>query len=129
MAQKILFIEDEADHIEMVKMRLEACGFEFISAKDGEEGLKKAASEKPDLVLLDIVIPKIDGFEVCRRLKSQPATRNTPVLVITASGLKDLEEKCLDIGADDIVRKPYNSSDLVSKIRGLLAKKGLKKDG
>lgn len=129
MAQKILFIEDEPDHIEMVRMRLEASGFEFVSAKDGEEGLKKVASEKPDLILLDIVIPKIDGFEVCRRLKARPATRNTPVLVITASGLKDLDEKCLALGADDIVRKPYNSSDLVSKIKDLLSKKGVKKDG
>ena len=115
--KKILFIEDEFDQIRMLKIRLEASGFEFISAMDGEEGLWKAQREKPDLILLDIVIPKLDGYEVCKRLKQSPDTKNIPIIILSASGLKDVEESCLTIGADDFVRKPYNSEGLVSKIK------------
>jgi CheY-like chemotaxis protein len=116
-SKKILFIEDEPDQIMVVKIRLEADGFEFISATNGEDGLKEAQSEKPDLILLDIIMPKMDGYEVCKRLKADPKTKAIPVIVITAVATKDLEQKCVGVGADDLIRKPYESADLVAKIK------------
>lgn len=119
LKKKILFIEDEPDHIMMIRARLEASGFDFISAVDGEEGVKKIRREKPDLILLDIVMPKMDGYQVCKEIKKDKATAHIPILIITASGVKDLEEKCLQAGASEIIKKPFESEDLVSKIRAL----------
>ena len=118
--KKILFIEDEVDQIEMVRMRLEMSGFEFISAIDGQEGLKKVKEEKPDLILLDIIIPKMDGYQVCAYLKDNPQTKDIPVIMITAAGEKNIETKCRACGADDIIFKPYESKELVKKIITLI---------
>lgn len=122
MGKKILFIEDEPDQIMMIKMRLEANNYEFVSAPDGEEGLKKAFEIKPDLVLLDLVMPKMDGYEVCRRLKKDPETSNIPILLITASGARDIEEKCIEAGANACIKKPCESKELLAKIKKLLNK-------
>ena len=123
MTKKILFIEDEPDQIEVVRMRLETYGYDFISALDGQEGLKKAKEEKPDLILLDIVMPGMDGYQVCVYLKDDPQTKDIPVLMITAAGERGIEEKCRSCGADDVIAKPYESQVLVSKIKALLEKK------
>ena len=104
----------------MVEMRLKANGFEVISAKDGEEGISKAHEEHPDLILLDIIIPKMDGYEVCKHLKADSDTKDIPVIIMTASGAKGLEDKCLGLGVNDIVRKPYNATDLFAKIKSIL---------
>jgi CheY-like chemotaxis protein len=114
--KKILFIEDEEDQIMMVKTRLEACGYAVVTAVDGEEGIKKTHEEKPDLILLDIVMPKVNGYEVCDRLKKDPRTRGIPIIVVTASGVKNLEEKCLALGVEEIIRKPYESAYLAERI-------------
>lgn len=118
--KRILFIEDEPDQVMMVTMRLEANNWEVMSAMDGEEGLKKVKEKKPDLILLDLVMPKLDGAQVCRRLKEDPTTKKIPIIVMTASGVKNLEKKCLALGAEDIIRKPYDSLDLVAKVKALL---------
>ncbi|MDD5432513.1 MAG: response regulator [Candidatus Omnitrophica bacterium] len=123
MSKKILLIEDEMDQITMVSVRLKANGFKVVFAMDGEEGLKKAAEEKPDLILLDLIIPKIDGFEVSKRLKSEDSTKNIPIIAITAAGIKDIEQKCRVAGMDDFIAKPYDSMELVSKIKSFLEKK------
>lgn len=116
MAKKrILLVEDEPDYIMMIKMRLEASGYEVTSAIDGEEGLKKAR-EKPDLVLLDIVMPKVDGLSLCKTLKDNPKTKEIPIIIITASGVMDLAEKCIDAGADDHIIKTCESKELLDKI-------------
>ena len=120
MKKKILFIEDEPEQIMMVSLRLEAHDYKIISAGNGEEGLKKAEKENPNLILLDLVMPKMDGAEVCRRLKENPRTKDIPVIIITASGVKNLEQKCLALGAKDIIRKPFESADLVNKVKALL---------
>lgn len=120
MYKKILFIEDELDQIMMVKMRLEASGYKVVSAADGDEGLKKVHRERPDLILLDIIMPKIDGYEVCKRLKQDPDTRNIPIIGITASGARGTEEKCRALGADDFIKKPFESADLITKIKALI---------
>lgn len=122
--KKILLIEDEPYQVMMVKFRLEANNFDFISACNGEEGLKKAYEEKPDLILLDLFMPIIDGYEVCRRLRQNPQTKNIPVIFFTASAGKDIKEKYPDYGADDYIIKPFESEELVAKIKALLKEKG-----
>lgn len=121
--KKVLFIEDEQGQINVIKLRLEGSGFDFVSASDGEEGLKKIVEEKPDVILLDLIMPKMDGYEVCLRAKENPATRSIPILIITASGAKDLEEKCLEAGAKGVIMKPYDSKELVNLIRSLADEK------
>ena len=118
--KKVIFIEDEPDMIMMVKIRLEALDYEVISANDGEEGLKKIREQKPDLVLLDLLLPKLDGFQVCKFLKDDSKTKDIPVIIITASGRKDIEEKCILAGADCCIRKPFDSQDLVAKVKELI---------
>jgi CheY-like chemotaxis protein len=120
--ERILIIEDELDQILMMKMRLEANGYEVFKALDGEDGLEKAREVKPDLIILDLILPKIDGNEVCRRLKENPETKKIPVIIITAYGLSNLKEQCFAHGADDCMRKPYISEELLAKIKSNLAK-------
>lgn len=118
--KKILFIEDEPDQIMMISLRLKKNGFEVITSMDGEEGLKKAAAEKPDLILLDVIMPGMDGFEVARRLRKDPVTKHIPIISTTAAGIDDVERQCLEAGANDCVRKPYDSTDLLTKINRLI---------
>lgn len=120
--KRILFIEDEPDQVMMISLRLEKNGYEVISAMDGEEGFKMAIREKPSLILVDVVMPGIDGFEVCRRLRKDPATKHIPIISTTAAGMDDVERQCITAGADDCVRKPYDSADLLRKIHRLLEK-------
>ena len=120
--KKILFIEDEQDQIRMISLRLEKNGYEVIASLDGEEGLKMAVEEKPDLILVDVIMPGIDGFEVCRRLRKDPVTKRIPIISTTAAGMDDVEHQCITAGADGCVRKPYDSEDLLMKIHRLLEK-------
>lgn len=120
MPKKILLIEDEADQIKVLKKCLEASGYEFISAIDGTQGIKKTLQEKPDLILTDVIMPNMDGFELCRRLKQTPQTKNIPIIILTAIGIKNLEDKARACGADMAVRKPYESKELIALIKTLL---------
>lgn len=121
--KKILHIEDEPEEVLLVKEYLEKGGYEFISAKDGEEGLKKAREEKPDLIFLDIFLPKVNGFEVCRQLRQSPETKNIPIVVITGSGVEYIEDQCKNAGADGCIIKPFELSGLVAKIKKVLGEK------
>jgi len=118
--KKILYIEDEADQVAMVKMRLESAGYKFISASDGETGLSKVRKEKPDLVLLDILLPKMQGDQVCSKIRENPETINTPILIVTAVGAEGLKDRCLVCGADNWIAKPYDSADLLNKIKNTI---------
>ena len=118
--KKILFIEDEPQQIMMVGMRLEANGYEVVSAMDGEDGLNKAYKERPDLILLDLIMPKLDGFTVCERLKKDPETRGIPIIVITAMEDKEVLERCRALGADDLIGKPFESKDLIRRIKSMV---------
>jgi len=120
MSKKILLIEDELDHILVIKIRLQTIGHEVIEAIDGEEGFKKAKTEKPDLIILDIMMPSLDGFGVCRLMKADPATKDIKILILTALGIKDLAEKCHEAGADDLLQKPWEAKELERKIAALL---------
>lgn len=114
--KKILFIEDEIDYITMLKTRLEAFGYTFLYATDGEEGFKKACDEKPDLILLDLVMPKMNGYEVCCSLKQNDEMKKIPIIIITTSGAKKLEQKCIELGVEEIMHKPCDSSYLMERI-------------
>jgi CheY-like chemotaxis protein len=114
--KKILFVEDEVDHIAMLQTRLEASGYQFLSATDGEAGLKIALKEKPDLILLDIIMPKMNGYEMCYALKNNDEMKDTPIIVVTASGAKKLEQKCIESGVKEVIHKPYDSSYLLERI-------------
>ena len=118
--KKILFIEDEPDQVLMVRLRLEKSGYYVITAMDGVAGLKKALQEKPDLILLDVIMPGIDGLEVCRRLRAESTMEKVPVIVTTAAGSDDIEHACATAGADDCIRKPYEASGLIDKVRRLI---------
>lgn len=118
--KKILFVEDEPDQVIMIKTRLEANGYEVITANDGLTGLQYAEDKRPDLILLDIVLPGLDGVEVCKRLKANEKTKHIPVIAITASGEKALEERCSEAGCVDVIRKPYDSKELLKNIERYL---------
>lgn len=118
--KKILYVEDEQDEVLMIKTRIEGHGYEFISAADGEEGLEKVRAEKPDLILLDLIMPNMNGYEMCCHLKDDSQMKDIPIIIITASGAKDLEKECVALGIDDILHKPYDSSHLLEKIASYL---------
>lgn len=122
MAKKILFIEDEPDQRTIIEVRLRAAGYDVITAGDGEEGLAKTRLARPDLILLDIVIPKHDGFEVCAILKGDPETKKIPIIMLTAYGADRVEEKSFAAGADDCISKPYEPQELLQKIKSFLEK-------
>ena len=117
MSQKILVIEDEEGIVHLLKLYLRDAGYEVIAAHDGADGLALHAREHPDLVILDIMLPAIDGFEVCRRIRSWS---KTPILMLTARG--DLEDRVsgLDLGADDYLVKPFSPRELLSRVRAIL---------
>jgi two-component system alkaline phosphatase synthesis response regulator PhoP len=115
---KILIVEDEADMARGLEFNLEARGFEVVVARDGDEGCRAAIAERPDLVLLDVMLPKRDGYEVCRALrKAKPAL---PILMLTAKGQEDDVVLGLKLGADDYVKKPFGVAELVARIETLL---------
>lgn len=117
MAKKILIVDDEKDLVEMLKMRLEANDYEIITAYNGEEGLEKAELCRPDLILLDIMMPGISGFEVLRRLKDNAWAKDIPVIMLTAKGDTNSIFKAEDMSVKDYIMKPYNSKVLLETIR------------
>lgn len=121
----VLIVDDDRDLVRFLELVLTREGYEVHAAFDGREALRKVAADPPDLVLLDIVMPKVDGFEVCRRLKQDPATRLIPVVMITALGELDDKIKAIDAGADDFLHKPCEKIELLARVRSLLRVKHL----
>lgn len=122
MTKKILIMDDEPDVRKMVTGRLKKAGYDVIEAANGERGLEMLLSEKPDMVLLDLAMPGLDGAAVCRRIKADNATKNIPVMLFTASIIKPISESAKEMGADDYIAKPFDSKELLEKIRILLSK-------
>lgn len=120
--KKILYIEDEIEEVKLVQEFLEKNGYEFISAEDGEEGLKKVREEKPDLIFLDLFLPKVSGLKVCSQLKQSPETKDIPVIVITGSGVEYIEDQCKNAGASGCIRKPYKLPVLIETIKATFKK-------
>jgi CheY-like chemotaxis protein len=118
---KLLYVEDNDDNVYMLKMRLELLDeFEVLVAEDGEKGVAAAAAEKPDLILMDLEMPGVDGWEATRRLKNNPETRGIPVIALSAHALAGSREKALAAGCDEFDTKPVEFERLLGKIRDLL---------
>ena len=116
---KILLIEDNEMNRDMLSRRLQKQGYEIVLAVDGEEGLAKAQTEAPALILMDMSLPGIDGWEATRRLKAAPQTQTIPVIALTAHAMSDDREKALAAGCDDFDTKPVDISRLLEKIEAL----------
>lgn len=120
---RILYVEDNEDNIYVVKNRFARVGFTVLVATDGEQGVAMAAAEKPDLILMDLRLPVLDGWEATKRIKEQPETRHIPVIALTAHAMTGDREKALAAGCDDFDTKPVEMPRLLEKVRALLPKK------
>ncbi len=126
MAQKILVIEDEEGIIHLLNLYLRDAGYTVVAARDGADGLAMHAREHPDLVILDIMLPALDGFEVCRRMRTWS---KTPILMLTARGDEDDRIQGLELGADDYLVKPFSPRELVSRVRAILRRTNGSEEG
>ena len=120
MSRKILIVEDNEDSRELVAKVLKNKGYVIIEAVDGEEAIQKVISEKPDLVLLDISIPKVDGYEVAKRLKSRDDVKDIPIVAVTAHAMKGDREKVIASGFEGYISKPVNVRELPDQVRSYL---------
>ncbi len=118
---KVLIVDDNIDTVELLRKRLRAEGYETAEAYDGEECLSRVVECNPDVIILDVMMPKMNGYEVCRRLKSDENTKYIPILMLTAKGEVEDKVKGLDVGADDYLAKPFDYKELSARIRSLLA--------
>ena len=122
MAKKILLVDDEPELVEMVKTRLKANNYEVITASDGQEGLDKAKREKPDLIILDIMLPRMDGYKVCGLLKADTRHNKIPIIMFTARAHESDKKLGKELGADAYITKPFESVELLGKINELLGR-------
>lgn len=120
MKPVILFVDDEADLVALLRYNLERAGFDVLTAPDGEEALLVVAERQVDLVLLDWMMPHMSGIEVCRQLRRKPATRNMPIVILTARAEEADRIRGLDTGADDYISKPFSTDELIARIRAVL---------
>ena len=117
---KILVVDDEIYIVHILDFSLGMEGYEVVTALDGEQALEKLKVEKPDLIVLDIMMPKLDGYEVCKAIKSDPETRQIPVILLSAKGRNVDQKMGFDVGADDYITKPFSPRKLVERINQLL---------
>lgn len=120
-AKKILVIDDEKDLITLISARLKGHGFEVVSALEGPTGIRKAIVDRPDLIILDLMMPEMDGYEVARRLAGDPVTSTIPVIVLTAAVGPDLGQKVSEVKAADYLTKPFKADELLEKIKRTLS--------
>jgi len=119
---KILLIDDEQELVFVTQMSLEAHGYKIITAYDGEAGLSSAQNNLPDLILLDVMMPKMNGYEVCQKLKADDKTRHIPVIILSAKTQDEDMANGKNAGCDDYITKPFELPDLMQKIEGFLVK-------
>jgi two-component system alkaline phosphatase synthesis response regulator PhoP len=117
---KILVVDDEIYIVHILDFSLGMEGYEVVTALDGEQALEKARTEKPDLIVLDIMMPKLDGYETCKRLKADAETQDVPVILLSAKG-RNIDQKVgFEVGADDYITKPFSPRKLVERINAIL---------
>jgi DNA-binding response OmpR family regulator len=119
---KVLVIDDDPVIVELLRVNFEIEGFDVVSAEDGREGLERARTDSPDLVLSDIMMPRLDGLQLVSRLKEDPRTRALPVILLSAKAQNAEVQQGLDLGADDYVTKPFDPLELVDRVNAVLAK-------
>jgi CheY-like chemotaxis protein len=125
---RILVADDDPKNVDLLEAYLENTGYEVRTASDGEETLRVVGSWQPDLILLDIMMPRISGFEVCKRLRSNPATHDIAVLMVTALDQPSDIDRAVDAGTDDFVTRPIGKADLLRRVRSLLSSRGQRRD-
>jgi two-component system cell cycle response regulator DivK len=120
MSKRILVVEDQMDSLQIVRDLLSVNGYEMTEAQNGEEALAAVAKERPDLILMDIQLPIMDGYEATRRIKADPSLKSIPIIAVTSYALSGDEEKARAAGCNDFVPKPYRPRQLLAKIRQYL---------
>lgn len=120
MAKKILIVEDYPDTSQMIADILDGEKYEFVFAADGAAGVEKAIAEKPDLILLDIMMPQVGGYEACKKIKANPATKDIPVIFLSVLRNEAEQKKGLAVGADAFITKPFDPEQLLKVIKDLL---------
>ncbi len=118
--KRVLLAEDHPGTIEVMQTELEVLGYEVLVAQDGQEAVEKAATESPDLIVMDIIMPKLDGFQATARIRENPRTKNIPILAATALARPGDREKCLESGCDGYIAKPFTHRQLGAAIDRLL---------
>jgi two-component system alkaline phosphatase synthesis response regulator PhoP len=125
---RVLIADDNPQGVELLEAYLADCGYEIQTAADGEETLRKVRDWQPDLILLDIMMPKISGFEVCKRLRADPQTHDTAVLMITALDQQSDIDRAVEAGTDDFLTKPINKTELLLRMRSVLKSRLMQRD-
>ncbi|MCF7878678.1 MAG: response regulator [Candidatus Omnitrophica bacterium] len=123
MTKKILIVDDEPDILKIVIFRLKGKGYQTISARSGENALQLLAGNRPDLIILDLRLPGINGDEVCRKIKADEKLKDIPVILLTASTGQDIEKLSKEIGAVDFIRKPFDSQNFINKVENIFREK------
>ena len=119
----ILVADDEEDLRELVSYRLSRSGYEVVEAVDGQEALELATERTPDLMVLDVMMPRLDGYELTRRVREQDSLRSVPVILLTARSQESDVSRGFDVGADDYLKKPFNPDELVARVRAVLGRR------
>ncbi len=123
MAERILVVDDDVESLKLIGMMLQRQGYEVILASNGQQALDRALADRPDLIILDVMMPVMDGYEVCRRLRQDPITQNIPILMFTAKTMVDDKVAGFEAGADDYLTKPTHPAELASRVKALLARR------
>lgn len=118
--KKILLVDDAETILMMERMILNKAGYELITAKDGQEAVTKATAERPDLILMDVVMPKMNGFEACKQLRGHDTTKTIPIIMVTTRGEAENVESGFESGCDDYITKPINGLEVLSKVKSAL---------
>lgn len=120
---RVLVADDEDDVRDLVVYRLSRSGYDVVEALDGEEAFRLATEQTPDLIVLDVMMPRIDGYELTRRLRAEPATSRVPVILLTARTQENDVSQGFEAGADDYLKKPFNPDELVARVRAVLGRR------